>query len=90
MTKSVPTPGGDDESEEAVLKAAEEILFGEAELTSLESIFGLAVRVGVFLNNWQELMGEKYSPQWVEETAMILFNKYFTPFVPPWEENHDD
>lgn len=72
-----------------MLKAAEDIIFSEAEQASVEGIFMLAARVGAMLNKWQEMMGDNYSRQWVEETAMTLFNKYFTPFVPPWTDNDD-
>lgn len=85
MTIPIPTPGGDDESEDAVLKATEDIINSEAEQASVEGIFMLAVRVGMCLNRWYALMIDNYSREWVEETAMVMFNQYFKPFVPKWE-----
>lgn len=85
----VPTPGGDDESENAVLNAAETILMGEAEQVNVEGILMLAIRVGIMLNKWQELMAEHYSKEWIEGAAMTMFHKFFTPFVAPWNDDDD-
>lgn len=89
MTVQTPEPPDDEAAREA-LRQAEEIITSEAEQINVEAIFQLAIRVGVMLNKWRELMIEgKFTEEWVEGTSMTLFHKFFTPWYPPYGEEHD-
>lgn len=62
-----------------VVNDATGIILDAQEQIGMEGIFTLAVRLGVMLNKWSEMMSEQYSKEWVEATGMTLFHKFFTP-----------
>ncbi len=88
MTVTTPTPDENDENAKAVLAAAAAVIESEQEQVNVEAIFKLAFRVGVGLKGWRKLMldpeaqGESsvFPEQWVDETAMIIFHKFFKPY----------
>lgn len=88
MTVTTPTP--DDEGAKEALREAEEIIKSESEQINVEVIFQLACRVGVMLNGWRKLMIEGgFTEEWVQDTSMTLFYKFFSPWYPPFGEDHD-
>lgn len=87
---NVSTPDPDDGAAEA-LRQIEEIVASESEQISVETIFILAIRVGVALNKWRELMIEGgFSNEWVQDASMTLFHKFFAPWYPPFPHGDDD
>lgn len=88
MTVQTPTPDDNDENAKAVLNEAENIIANEREVINVEEIFKLAYRVGVGLKGWRKLMTDPttqgaeaaFPEQWVDETAIIIFHKFFKPY----------
>lgn len=86
---TVSTPTSDDENE--ALKQANEIIASESESINVETIFVLAIRVGLALTNWRAMMIEGgFSEEWVQNASMTLFHKFFAPWYPPYGERDDD
>jgi hypothetical protein len=88
--------GDPEETPEAqsVVDAALSVLINEQERAGMEGIFTLAVRLGLMLNQWAKMMSSEhegeYSKEWVEQTGMTIFHKFFSPFVEPCCHGGDD
>lgn len=71
-----------------VIFQVEKIIEGASDDVNLESLFTIVYKVGAYLNMWRKLMSGTeeepgFSAEWVEETAMTLFHRYFQPWTPP-------
>lgn len=90
MTVSTPTPEPEDgEDAKAVVEEALEIVRSEAETAQVETVFVYAAKVGAMLLAWRKMMIDGgFSKKYVEEAAMTLFEKFFTPFVPEYHMMH--
>lgn len=81
------TPTPDDE----ILREANEIIVSMQEQVNVEAIFTVAARVGTMLVYWRKLMIDgEFSEEWVEAAAMILYQKFFTPWEPRDDNESDD
>lgn len=88
----IATPNPDDE--DAVLKAASDVIESEQTNVRIEIEMSKAIRVGMMLRTWRNMMidktggyaGAAFPEEWVDEAAMDLFHVFF-PL--PSTEEHD-
>lgn len=81
----IATPNPEDE--DAVLKAASDVIESEQANVRIEIEFAKAIRVGAMLRNWRNMMidssgsmaGAAFPEEWVDEAAMDLFHTFFPP-----------
>lgn len=75
------SPDGDDR-ERDLFSSVEKIIEDANIDIALENLFTLMYKVGAYLMQWRIMMvgtqdAPGYNDEWINETAMILFERYF-------------